>query len=165
VSSYSRRAALTALFAIGLQCVAGRARADDLPQVEAPDSSVAWSSLSPDEQKLLNRYGDRWSSLPRLLRGTRRWMSMTPEQRERAKARHARWKELTPEQREQARKSWRRYQELSPDQQERVRDGYHRFKNLTPEQRRRLRERWQNASPEERQRMLERRRKRQERRN
>src|SRR5512134_1537115 len=117
-SSYTRRAALAALFAAGLCWAGPRARAAGAPEAVQAQAPVPWSSLSADEQKLLNRFGDRWDSLPpeqqqRLVRGTRRWMAMTPEQRQRAQARHARWKELTPEQRERARKSWRRYQELS----------------------------------------------------
>jgi hypothetical protein len=32
--------------------------------------------------------------------GTRRWLAMTPEQRQRAQERYSRWKDLTPEQQE-----------------------------------------------------------------
>ena len=160
----TRRAALAALFAVGLNLFVGRARAES-PAAEAP-VSAEWNSLSAEEQKILGKYSDRWDSLPadqqqRLVRGTRRWLSMSPEQRERARARHSRWQELTPEQRELARQRWHRFRELSPEQQQRVRDGYRNFKKLTPEQRRQLRERWQRATPEERQRWLERRRARQ----
>lgn len=168
----SRRAALAAIFAAGLYCATtGRVRAAAPPEAAqaAPASPVAWSKLSAEEQKMLQRFGDRWDTLPaerqqRLLRGTRRWLNMTPEQRQHAQERFARWKDLTPEQRDHARRAWRRYQDLGPDQKARVRDGYHRFKKLSPEQRRRLRERWENATPEERQKWLERRRQRQERR-
>ena len=59
----SRRAALTAIFAVGLHCtVGGRARADE-PSVSAP-AATQWQSLEPEQQKLLSRYGDRWNSLP-----------------------------------------------------------------------------------------------------
>ena len=155
-----RRAALAALIAVGLHLVAGRARAEAAPATEAP-APAAWSSLNAEEQKVLSKYGDRWDTLPaeqRLLKGTRRWLAMTPEQRENARDRFARWQELTPEQKDLARQRWHKFRELSPEQQQRVREGYHHFKKLTPEQRQRLRERWQNASPEERQRWLERRR-------
>ena len=95
-SRYSRRAALAAIFAVGMHlAAAGRARADEPPPVDAA-APTAWSSLSPEEQKALSRYGERWNSLPadqqqRLLRGTRRWLAMSPEQRQRAQARFERW--------------------------------------------------------------------------
>ena len=81
-----RRAALAALFAVGLHCAApGRARAETPAAVDAP-APTPWESLKPEEQKVLARHGERWNSLPaeqqqRLLRGTRRWLAMTPEQR------------------------------------------------------------------------------------
>ena len=109
-SLLSRRAALAAVFAVGLHCaLAGRARADT-PAEAAP---IEWSSLSGEEQQALNRYGDRWSTLApeqqqRLVRGTRRWLAMSPEQRERAQARFQRWKNLTPEQKDLARQRWKR---------------------------------------------------------
>jgi hypothetical protein len=161
----TRRVALAALFAVGLQLVtAGRARAENAAE---PPARTEWSTLNPEEQKALGRFSGSWDTLPpeqqqRLLRGTRRWLSMTPEQREQARTRFDRWKDLTPEQRELARKRWHRYRELSPEQQQRVRDGYGKFKKLPPEQRRRLRERWENATPEQRQKWLERRRARQQ---
>src|SRR5438552_2582376 len=94
----SRRAALAAVFAVGLHfAVAGRARAD----APGDAAAVEWSSLSAEEQQALNRYGDRWNTLApeqqqRLVRGTRRWLAMSPEQRERAQARFQRWKNLSP---------------------------------------------------------------------
>ena len=90
---FTRRATLAALCAVGLQCVvAPRARAD-APEggaaatANAP-ASIAWSSLTPEEQKVLDRFKDRWNTLApeqqqKLLRGSRRWLSMTPEERDR----------------------------------------------------------------------------------
>ena len=84
----TRRAALAALFAVGLNlAVVGRTRAES-PAAEAPVRKE-WNSLSAEEQKVLGKYGDRWDSLPpeqqqRLVRGTQRWLAMSPEQRERA---------------------------------------------------------------------------------
>ncbi len=105
----TRRAALVALFAAGMQCaVAGRAFAETPASVDAT-APTPWESLKPEEQKVLARHGERWNSMPaeqqqRLLRGTQRWLAMTPEQRQRAQARFEHWRELTPEQRERARK-------------------------------------------------------------
>jgi len=60
-SLLSRRAALAAVFAVGLHCaLAGRARADTPVEAAAP---VEWSSLSVEERQALGRYGDRWSTL------------------------------------------------------------------------------------------------------
>jgi len=75
----TRRAALAALFAVGLNLIVGRARAES-PAAEAP-VRAEWNSLSAEEQKILGKYGDRWDSLPaeqqkRLVRGTRRWLAM-----------------------------------------------------------------------------------------
>ena len=34
------------------------------PPAGAPAASTEWSSLSPDQQKLLERYRDNWNTLP-----------------------------------------------------------------------------------------------------
>src|SRR6187402_3985576 len=92
----TRRAALAALCAVGLQyAVAPRARAEEGSATANAPAPVAWSTLTAEEQKVLNRYSDRWSTLApeqqqRLLRGSRRWLDMTPEQRERAQSRFKR---------------------------------------------------------------------------
>ncbi len=85
-SRYTRRAALAAMFAVGMHCATvSRARAETPAAVNAA-APTPWSGLSPEEQKVLSRYSESWNSLPaeqqqRLLRGTRRWLAMTPEQR------------------------------------------------------------------------------------
>lgn len=53
---------------------------------------IPWSSLSPDEQRILSRARDGWDRLPterqrRLLDGAHRWQDMTPRQREQARER------------------------------------------------------------------------------
>ena len=167
---YTRRAALAALFAVGMHlAAASRARAETPRRGEcrrAHGVVVAHRRRAEDAQPLqreLEFAARRAAAAP----GARHAALAGDDARAAAKARrqrYSRWKELSPEQKELARKRWHKYRELPPEQQARVRENYHRFKKLTPEQRQRLRERWQNATPEERQRMLERRRQRLQRR-
>ena len=53
-----------------------------------PESAqaVPWSSLSPDQQKLLSRFGNQWNNFPperqqALARGSHRWLGMSAEQK------------------------------------------------------------------------------------
>src|SRR6188768_3120036 len=74
------------------------------PSAAEPVSGAEWSSLTADQQKLLERFRDRWSTLSperqqALARGSKRWLSMSPEQRSGAKERFQRWRDLPPEQR------------------------------------------------------------------
>src|SRR6185312_9944958 len=63
----------------------------------APPAQVPWSSLSPDQQKLLSRFGNEWSTLPperqqALARGSQRWLGMSPDQRGLARQRFDKFK-------------------------------------------------------------------------
>src|SRR4051812_6951939 len=139
-SGFTRRTALAALCAMGLQlALSGRARAET--PAAAPPVHTEWNSLRPEEQKILSRYGEKWNTLP-------------PEQQQRPLVGAPRWQAKT-------RQRWHRFRELTPEQQQRVREGYRGYRKLTPEQRQRMRERWQNATPEQRQKWLEKRRERQ----
>lgn len=76
---------------------------------------IPWSSLSPDQQRILSRAHDRWDQLPterqqRLLRGAQRWQAMTPEQREQARER---WRERHDLRREYHER-WHRNRDESP---------------------------------------------------
>ena len=129
----------------------------------APASRVPWSSLSPDQQRLLSSHlgANQWNNLPpekqqALARGSQRWLGMSDEQKGLAKQRFDRWHALPPDQREQLRQRWQRFQSLPPNQQDAVRQNYRRFQQLPPEQRRALHEQWRNATPAQRQEMLQR---------
>ena len=152
----------------GRACIwpsSGRARAEIARRGDAP-APTAWIVAQRRGTEGARRYGERWNSLPaeqqqRLLRGTRRWLAMTPEQRERAQARYRALAGTD------ARADGAGAQALARLPRAAARAAGSAcattitgFKKLTPEQRQRLRERWQNATPEERQRMLERRRQR-----
>ena len=63
---------------------------------QAPAQPVQWSSLSPDQQKLLGKFSSNWNTLPperqqALARGSNRWLGMSPEQRGQAQQRFQRW--------------------------------------------------------------------------
>jgi Protein of unknown function (DUF3106) len=125
-----------------------------------PAAPVPWSSLSPNQQQLLSRFGGQWSSLPparqqALAHGSERWLAMSPAQRDAARDRFAHWQSLPPEQRQALRSRWQRFQALSPEQRATVRDNFHRFQQLPPERRQMLREQWRNASPAQRQQMIQ----------
>src|SRR5205823_6202559 len=69
-----------------------------------PAAPIAWSSLSPMQQKVLSRYGSQWKSLPperqqALVHGSERWLGMSAEQRDQARERFQHFQSLPPEQR------------------------------------------------------------------
>jgi hypothetical protein len=56
---------------------------------------IPWSSLTPEEQRILHKARDNWERMPterqhRLLQGAHRWREMSPRQREQATER---WRE------------------------------------------------------------------------
>ena len=126
-----------------------------------PPAPVAWSSLSPEQHKLLSRFGGQWNSLPpsrqqALARGTERWLGMSAEQRDKARDRFSHWQTLPPEQRHALRGRWQKFQALPPNEQAAVRENFHRFQQLPPARRQVLRDQWRAASPAQRQQMIER---------
>ena len=77
--------------AASLLLAASPARAEEPPAPAAgPAAPIAWSSLSPMQQKVLSRYGSQWNSLPperqqTLVHGSERWLGMSAEQRDQAR--------------------------------------------------------------------------------
>jgi hypothetical protein len=133
------------------------------PAAQAPHNAqaVPWSSLSPDQQKLLGKFSGNWSTLPperqqALAHGSTRWLAMSPQERGQAQQRFQRFRSLPPDQRSALRDRWERFQSLPPGQQGSVRQNFRRFQQLPPERRQMLREQWRNASPAERQQMIQR---------
>lgn len=125
-----------------------------------PAAPVPWSSLSPEQQRLLSSFNSQWNSLPparqqALAHGSERWMSMSPGERDQAHERFQRWQTLPPSQRQALRSRWQHFQSLTPSQQQAVRENFHRFQQLSPQRRQMLREQWRNATPSERQQMVE----------
>ena len=154
-----RSLVLVALLALGA-ALATTSFAQEAPPAAGPPQPVAWSSLSPNQQRLLAQFGSRWDTLPpgrqqALAHGSERWLSMSPAERDQASERFARWRALPPEQRQALRERWQRFQALPPSQRNMVRQNYHRFQHLPPAQRQMLREQWNRATPAERQQMLQ----------
>ncbi len=128
-----------------------------------PATPVAWQSLLPAQQRLLQKFAGSWDALPAgrqqaLARGSTRWLSMTPLQRQRAQRRFARWRALTPAQRDLLRRRWQRFKSLPPEQQRQIRADYRRFRHLPPAGRRALRRKWRMMTPQQRRSALGRRR-------
>jgi Protein of unknown function (DUF3106) len=159
MNSKWRSLALGALLA-AVALAAGPSYAQEPPAANPP-APVAWSSLSPDQQKLLSHFGSQWNTLPparqqALAHGSERWLGMSDAEKNQARERFSRWQALPPEQRQALRSRWQKFQALSPRDQAIVRQNYRRFQQLPPERRQALREQWRNASPAQRQQMIER---------
>ena len=68
---------------------------------------------------------------------------------------HARrWKSMPPEERERARRGMHRFEQLSPEQREQARAIFEQTRGMSPDQRREFRERWSRMTPEQRQQWL-----------
>jgi Protein of unknown function (DUF3106) len=134
------------------------------PPTEAVQTPAprAWSTLSAQQQQLLQKYQGSWNGLPAdrqqaLAQGSQRWLSMTPEQRYGAQQRFSQWRAMPPEQRQVLRQRWQQFKSLPPDQQQRVRENFQRFRQMPPQQRMELRRQWHRMSPEERRSAIQRR--------
>jgi len=154
----------TGWLALLFAAVAGIAGAADLdnppPATQTPAQPIPWTSLAPDEQKVLEKVRDSWSQLPpgaqqRLRRAAQRWAQMAPEQRARVAQRLQRWNEMTPEQRAQVRQRYDKFEQLPPDQQQRIRGAFHRFGSLPPDERARLRDQFEQMTPAQRETFLD----------
>ena len=91
--------------------------AQGAPPASQDPEPKAWSSLSPEQQQVLQNYQGKWSSLPAerqqaLAKGSERWAAMTPEQRSGAQQRFQQWRAMPPEQRQVLMpKDWHRPEE------------------------------------------------------
>lgn len=149
------------LAAVALAAAPSHAQEPPVAPAANPPAPVEWSSLSPDQQKLLAHFGSQWTTLPparqqALAHGSERWLGMSDGERNQARERFSHWQALPPEQRQALRSRWQKFQALSPREQANVRQNYHRFQQLPPERRQALREQWRTASPAQRQQMIER---------
>jgi hypothetical protein len=142
---------------------AGDGAAEGLPPLAAPSPAapLAWKSLAPEQQQLLQGHARDWDTLPparqhALARGAQRWLQMDPAQREQARERFQTWRALPEERRELIRRRWERFQQLDPESQALVRENFRAYARLPPWKRRMLRRRWLEATPAERAHMRER---------
>ena len=118
-------------------------------------TGTPWSSLTADEQQVLESVHKTWDELPppaqqRLIRGAQRWSTLTPEQRDKVRKRFEKWNSLPPDQRAKLRDRYEKFKQLPSDQQQRIRQAFKRFGALPAEQRQKLREKFNQMSPAER---------------
>ncbi len=105
-------ARLSLLLVLGLLC--GNALAQTTPAANLPD----WDKLTPQQREtLITPLRDRWNDSPdervRMFEHANRWKSMTPEQRQQARALFAKMRGMNKEQRQQLRNEWSK---MTPDQ-------------------------------------------------
>ncbi|MGE5094698.1 MAG: DUF3106 domain-containing protein [Betaproteobacteria bacterium] len=116
---------LATLIAALLAALAGMAHAEregNVPQ-------RPWSSLSPDERRILGPVGQDWDRLPgyqqqRLISSARRYPSLQPIQKERFNERIRDWATMTPEQRRAARETYKGLSRLPPEKQHELRERW-----------------------------------------
>ncbi|TAM99467.1 MAG: DUF3106 domain-containing protein [Rhodanobacteraceae bacterium] len=121
----------------------------------APEQPLAWSSLSPGQQRMLAPLQGQWDQLHpqrqhRFAQNAMHWATLPPEHQQQIQERLTRWAGMTPEQRLQWRENARAFHNLTPEERARVSAAFRRFQSLSPAERRALRERWRTMPPEQR---------------
>ena len=116
---------------------------------------VRWADLGNEEKRVLAAHADTWERLDaltqeRLVRGARRWLMLTPEQRTASATRFAEWQGLPPDRRQEIRRRYEAFQGLPPDKRHELKRVFNRFRFLPPQERAELRRRFEAMSPEER---------------
>lgn len=111
----------------------------------AADALPAWEQLTPAQRELLiGPLRDRWNSdadqRPRMLEHAKRWQSMPPEERERARRGMQRWEGMKPEQRDQARALFEQMKGMDAAGRKAF---LAQWKAMTPQQRKQ----WMDAHP------------------
>lgn len=107
-----------------------------LAQDAKPDTLPAWDQLTPAQRELLIApVRDRWNReperRPQLLEFAKRWQSMPPPQRDRARHGMQRWETMTPEQRDQARALFHAMRGMDKDARRAFMD---KWRQMTPQQ-------------------------------
>jgi hypothetical protein len=163
------RASLPALLVIcALLCApcAARAQAEPpIPMQHAPRAAsaddnarhppLAWSDLSPSQQRMLEPLHKQWDQLKpgrqhHLARGAQHWSTLPPGQQQQIRERLTRWARMTPQQRLQLREKMRAFHEMTPEERAKVSAAFRKFQSLPPAERRALRERWRRMPPKQR---------------
>lgn len=122
---------------------------------DAPEPPLAWSNLSPGQQRMLAPLQDQWEQMRpahqhRLAEHALHWASLPAARQARIREHLARWAAMTPQQRQQLRENARAFHDLTPEQRAKIRAAYQRFRALPPDARKSLRERWRAMPPAER---------------
>jgi hypothetical protein len=119
------RQVATLIAALALAAAAGLARAE----ADRSAPQIPWSTLSPQEQRVLGPVGPEWERMPgyqqqRLLSSARRYPSLQPIQKERFDSRIRDWASMTPEQRRAARETYQGLRRLPPEKQHELRQRW-----------------------------------------
>lgn len=106
-------------------------------QEAKPAALPAWDQLTPAQRELLIApVRDRWDReperRPQLMEFAKRWQTMPPSQRARARHGMQRWEGMTPEQREQARALFHAVRSMDKDARRAFMD---KWEQMTPQQR------------------------------
>ena len=130
------------------------------PSVAQADTGVfqqplAWSSLSPEQQRVLAPVQGQWNQLqPQrqqwFATRAQHWATLPPKQQRQIRKRLTRWAEMTPAQRLQLRENARAFHDLTPTDRAKVSAAFRMFQSLSPAERRALRERWRTMPPQQR---------------
>lgn len=121
----------------------------------APQQPLAWSSLSPGQQRMLAPLQGQWDQLHpqrqhRLAQNAVRWAALPPAHQQQIQERLTRWANMTPEQRRQLRENARAFRNLTPEERAKVSAAFRKFQSLSPAERQALRERWRAMPPAQR---------------
>lgn len=127
----------------------------------APRQPIAWSSLSPTQQRMLAPLQGQWDQMKpgrqqHLAHNAEHWATLPPEHQQQIRERLTRWANMTPEERSQLRENARAFHDLTPEERAKVSAAFHRFQSLPPDERRALRARWHAMPPQQRMRWAER---------
>ena len=150
---------LAAACSLGVPCVALAQAAIPMQSTpagnDAPRQPLAWSSLSPAQQRMLAPLQNQWDQLKparqhRLAQNADHSATLPPEHQQQIRDRLTRWAAMTPEQRHQLRENARAFHNLSPEERAKVSAAFHKFQSLSPAERRALRARWRAMPPQQR---------------
>lgn len=110
-----------------LACAAGLATAADPDRLKTPQ--IPWTSLSPDERRVLGPVAPEWTRMPgyqqqRLKGAASQYPKMQPIQKERFDNRIREWSQMTPDQRKAARETFQGLRKLPPEKQHELRERW-----------------------------------------
>ena len=115
---------IAAVLLAGAASLAAAAEPDRLKTPQVP-----WTSLSPEERRILEPVAPEWPRLPgyqqqRLKGAARKYPSMQPIQKERFETRVREWASMSPEQRKAARETFQGLRKLPPERQHELRERW-----------------------------------------
>ena len=100
-----------------------------LAQPELRTPQTPWTSLSPEQRRILGPVAPDWDRMPgyqqqRLMSAARQYPSLQPIQKERFEQRIRDWSAMTPDQRRAARETFQGLRKLPPEKQHELRERW-----------------------------------------